>query len=531
MGPTIRTSDRLRTARPRCWAPIALLATFALAGSAEAAQRYASPTGTGTACTEGTPCSLDTAVEDPSVNNGDEIIVTPGTYTVGAIIIDDAIDMHGPSTGPRPTLNTSDVTGVNVFDAATVHDLNVASSSFFAIAGNADGALLERITASTTVGGAITCFASASVTFRDSLCTATGTNTAGMGTSFSSGTSETIRLRNITAIGDYYGVSFSISGAVTYDIDAKNVIANGLNFGDVRAASSSGATVQITMANSNYATENEVTGGGGVAASVTDPGTGVGNQTAAPVFVGPADYHQDPTSPTVDAGQVDSFLGTGDFEGDARVLEGNGSCPTTPDIGADELFLPAIDCDPPETSIAGGPTGTTDDPTPTFGLVSDEANSTFECRVDSAAFAPCGTPFTTAALSDATHTFEARATDESGNLDPSPASRTFTVDTTTDQPPADTDPPETTITAAPKAKVKTKKKRVRVSYGFAADEPGTFECSLDDEPFSSCSSPLSQRVGKGAHSFSVRAIDAAGNVDGSSATDTFKVKRKRKRRR
>ena len=41
------------------------------------------------------------------------------------------------------------------------------------------------------------------------------------------------------------------------------------------------------------------------------------------------------------------------------------------------------------------------------------------------------------ALPDGTYTFCVRATDVAGNLDPTPATRTFTIDTT---------PPETTLT-------------------------------------------------------------------------------------
>ena len=524
MAPTITTGGRLRTIAGRGWF-VLLLTMLGFAASAEAAQRFASPTGSGTACTSGAPCDLDTAVEAPAVVDGDEVIVTPGTYTVTDLLIGDAIDLHGQDLQPRPTINTSGTNSIDIGDAATVRDLAVNAGGFRAINAWVDGATVERVSATTTTGGAITCVATASVLFRDSLCTATGSNTAGIGASFSAGGSETIRLRNITAIGGSYGINFNFGGSFTFSVDAKNVIADGVSFADVRAGAFTGASTHIVLENSNYATKLEATGSDGLAATVTTPGTGVGNQTATPVFAGPGDFHQDPTSPTVDAGQVDAFLGSGDFEGDGRILEGNGSCPTSPDIGADELFLPPIDCDPPETSIAGGPTGTTDDPTPTFDLVSDEPNSTFECRVDGAAFAPCTTPFTTAPLSDASHTVEARATDQSGNIDSSPASRTFTVQA------VDSDPPETSITEAPKAKVKTRKKRVRVSYSFSSDEAGTFECSLDDEPFSNCTSPLSERLGKGPHSFSVRAIDAAGNVDASSATDTFKVKRKKKRKR
>jgi len=181
-----------------------------------------------------------------------------------------------------------------------------------------------------------------------------------------------------------------------------------------------------------------------------------------------------------------------------------------------------VDADPPDTSIASGPDGVTSDQTPTFGLVSDEPGSTFECRIDGGSFSSCSTPHTTASLSGGSHTFEARAIDGVGNADATPASRTFTVDTT--------GPPETTITRAPKAKIKSKRKRVKVSLEFSADEPGRFECSLDGEDFSACTSPSNRKVGKGRHSWSVRAIDEAGEADPSAATATFKVKVKRKKR-
>ena len=98
-----------------------------------------------------------------------------------------------------------------------------------------------------------------------------------------------------------------------------------------------------------------------------------------------------------------------------------------------------VDTTPPDTTITAGPSGPTNDSTPTFSFTS-EAGATFECRVDAAAFASCSSPFTTGALSDGAHTFEVRAKDGVGNTDASPASRAFTVDTT---------PPDTTITAGP----------------------------------------------------------------------------------
>jgi len=94
------------------------------------------------------------------------------------------------------------------------------------------------------------------------------------------------------------------------------------------------------------------------------------------------------------------------------------------------------------------------------------------------------------------------------------------------EPPAqagDTTPPETTITKHPKDKTRKK----TATFEFSSSEPGsTFQCSLDGAAFAACTSPDTLKAKKGKHSFEVRAADAAGNVDGSPATDDWKVKRK-----
>lgn len=83
---------------------------------------------------------------------------------------------------------------------------------------------------------------------------------------------------------------------------------------------------------------------------------------------------------------------------------------------------------PPETTIATGPAGPTNDATPTFTFSSSEAGSTFECKVDAAGtYAACASPHTTASLADGAHTFFVRATDPAGTTDGSPATRGFTV--------------------------------------------------------------------------------------------------------
>jgi hypothetical protein len=91
--------------------------------------------------------------------------------------------------------------------------------------------------------------------------------------------------------------------------------------------------------------------------------------------------------------------------------------------------------------------------------------------------------------------------------------------------PGDTTVPDTQITAGPKQKT-TKHK---ASFGFSSSEPGsTFECSVDDATFTLCTAPLELKVEKGKHGFEVRATDAAGNVDPTPASQSWKVKKKKK---
>lgn len=92
-------------------------------------------------------------------------------------------------------------------------------------------------------------------------------------------------------------------------------------------------------------------------------------------------------------------------------------------------------------------------------------------------------------------------------------------------PPVESVPPETQITKRPKDKTKKK----QATFEFTSNVAGsTFECSLDGAAFAPCGSPDTLKVKKGKHSFQVRAIDTAGNVDGSPASDGWKVKRRKK---
>src|SRR5215208_1337452 len=175
------------------------------------------------------------------------------------------------------------------------------------------------------------------------------------------------------------------------------------------------------------------------------------------------------------------------------------------------------DTTPPETTIDTGPTGTVNTSSASFTFSSNEAGSSFACSLDGAAFTGCSSPTSYSALSDGSQTFQVRAKDAAGNVDATPASRTWTVDTT----PVDTTPPQTTIDSGPTGTVNTSS----ASFGFSSSEAGsTFECSLDGAAFTSCSSPQNySALSDGSHTFEVRATDAAGNVDTTPASRTWSV--------
>jgi hypothetical protein len=127
-----------------------------------------------------------------------------------------------------------------------------------------------------------------------------------------------------------------------------------------------------------------------------------------------------------------------------------------------------------------------------------------------------GGPVTLSGLADGSHVFQARATDDLGNVEDPPASASFAVDTSKPAP-----APETTI--GPVARKLTKS---HVTVTFAASIPGsTFTCALGKAAPAPCTSPKTLRhLTPGHYVFSVIATSPDGVTDATPAQVSFRVK-------
>jgi hypothetical protein len=180
---------------------------------------------------------------------------------------------------------------------------------------------------------------------------------------------------------------------------------------------------------------------------------------------------------------------------------------------------PPPDTTPPDTSIASGPASSTTSTSAGFAFSSTESGSSFECKLDSGAWGSCSSPTAYSNLSLGTHQVSVRAKDVAGNVDATPATTSWTIEAPA--PPPDTTPPDTSIASGPASSTTS----TSAGFAFSSTESGSsFECKLDSGAFGTCVSPKSYTsLSVGAHQFSVRAKDVAGNVDATPATQSWTI--------
>jgi hypothetical protein len=172
----------------------------------------------------------------------------------------------------------------------------------------------------------------------------------------------------------------------------------------------------------------------------------------------------------------------------------------------DSAIEEAATCTPPSlpnATIDSGPASPTKSTSASFTYSSASAGVGFECKLDTAAFAPCAIDGITYAgpLADGNHTFQVRAKNANGTG--AADSHPWKVDTTA---------PTVTIDSQPK----DPSPGGSASFKFHASETVTkFECSLSEEgasdAFSACTSPKGySSLSDGEYTFKVRATDSVG---------------------
>jgi hypothetical protein len=185
------------------------------------------------------------------------------------------------------------------------------------------------------------------------------------------------------------------------------------------------------------------------------------------------------------------------------------------------------DTTPPIATITGKPSDPSSSSTATFTYSSNEAGSTFACKLDAGAFVPCDAGgITYNGLGEGPHSFQVEATDTSANTG-NPAGYSFSValpitlpGPLVKPPPPAPIAPETTITTKPKAKTADRTPTFKFKSSVAG---ATYECKLDGKALTPCRSPLTTKaLAFGRHTLKVAAI-AAGLKDATPASSSFKV--------
>ncbi|MBJ7459330.1 MAG: hypothetical protein JHD02_09105, partial [Thermoleophilaceae bacterium] len=155
---------------------------------------------------------------------------------------------------------------------------------------------------------------------------------------------------------------------------------------------------------------------------------------------------------------------------------------------------------PPAPSVSG-PSGIVGSTSAAITFTDTEAGVTFECSDNGAAFASCSSPVNLSSLGQGARTFAVRAKDGATPANTSASTQiSWTVDTVAPPAPSVSTPPDSDDLAP--------------VVTFSDTEAGvTFECSIDSEPFASCTSPVTATLAASetdvSHTFAVRATDGA----------------------
>lgn len=164
--------------------------------------------------------------------------------------------------------------------------------------------------------------------------------------------------------------------------------------------------------------------------------------------------------------------------------------------GPNSTYTVVIDTTAPSAVTITGPSGLTNDSTPTY-VLGGGAGGTIQCKVDGGSYAAAATPFTTATLSQGAHTITCRAVDTAGNAT-AEVSKSITVDTAA--------PTLSIADGAPRWDGKH-------TFTFTTNETASVQCKIDSGAYATVTSPFTTaELTNGSHTVTCIATDAAGNA-------------------
>jgi Bacterial Ig-like domain len=183
-----------------------------------------------------------------------------------------------------------------------------------------------------------------------------------------------------------------------------------------------------------------------------------------------------------------------------------------------------------DTSIESGPEGSVSATSASFSFGSTGVAAGFECSLDGAAFEACSSPKGYAQLADGPHDFRVRAVDAAGNPDPTPAGRSWTVDTvaplvTLAQPAPGSTTGDDSPALAGTAGIQpgdSSTVTVKIWPGTSTDTSPLQTNTASRDPVTGAYSLRATALANGTYTARAEQSDAAGNI-GPSSPSTFTV--------
>lgn len=186
-----------------------------------------------------------------------------------------------------------------------------------------------------------------------------------------------------------------------------------------------------------------------------------------------------------------------------------------------------LDVTPPDTQITAQPANPDRNAAAEFSFTGSDSNENsatgsgivgFECQVDGGGFAACTSPHTTAGLSDGEHTFAVRAVDGVGYVDLTPASYTWTVDTTAPAVPVLSGPANSSVITGTDVVTLTWQAVGESDLaGYSLKRAGGVQ------DVGNVTQIVVGPLANGVYTWTVAAYDAAGNSSAYAAIRTFTV--------